>query len=195
MAGLWIATLVDYGKLTYRRNTTVVEALPELKEVCLPEHLGVTLGQLLTHTAGVIRDVGYIPNNLALEAYPAERVRQARVVVSSPSPAGSKGKEEYSNNGVTLAVSMAERTAGESYETASTRLFRDKLGLKSWGVWPMNLQDNDLLPWPHLIKNNTPLPQHPSSVQFQFVRPSGSAHCTITDLVRFGLIGSKRITA
>ena len=60
MAGFWIATLVDRGKLTY--ETKVLEALPELEPSCLPEHSDITLGQLLTHTAGVIRDVRSFPN-------------------------------------------------------------------------------------------------------------------------------------
>lgn len=188
MTGFWIATLVDRGKLSY--ESKAMELLPELESVCLPEHKDITLGQLLTHTAGVIRDVTKFPSNLSLEAYPAERLRQAREVLSSPSPPGSKGKEVYSNNGVTLAASMGERAAGEAYETAAGRLYRDRLGLKSWGVWPMNLHDDLTQPWPHAIKENSPVPQSPQSVQFQFVRPSGGAHCTITDLVRFGLIAT-----
>ena len=186
MAGLWIATLVNQGKLTY--ETKVLDVLPEFASACLPEHRDITLGQLLTHTAGVIRDAAHIPDNLKLEQYPAERLREAKEVLSSPSPPGSKGKEVYSNNGVTLAVTMAEKVAGESYETAAGRFYTERLGLKSWGVWPMNLADDLTLPWPHTMKNKTPAPQPPRSVQFQFVRPSGSAHCTITDLARFGLI-------
>ena len=188
MAGLWVATLVDRNKLTY--DTKVLEVLTELQSICLPEHKDITLGQLLTHTAGVIRDVKSFPNALKLEQYPSERLRQAREVLSTPAPSGTKGKEVYSNNGATLAATMAERAAGEPYENAAGRLYRERLGLTSWGVWPMNLPDDLAVPWPHSIKDKTPVPQPPQSVQFQFVRPSGSAHCTITDLVRFGLIAT-----
>ena len=188
MAGLWIATLVDQGKITY--ETKVLEVLPELSSVCLPEHRDITLGQLLTHTAGVLRDADHFPNGLKLEQYPSERLREARQVLSSPSPPGSKGKEVYSNNGVTLAATMAEKVAGEAYESAAGRFYRERLGLKSWGVWPMNLEDDISLPWPHAMQANTPIPNPPRSVQFQFTRPSGGAHCTIADLVRFGLIAT-----
>jgi len=186
MAGLWIATLVDQGKLTYAAK--VLDLLPELSSICLPEHRDLTLGPLLTHTGGVPRDARNIPGGLRLDQFPAERLRQAREVLSTPAPAGSKGKEVYSNNGVTLAVTMAERAAGEPYETAAGRLYRERLGLSSWGVWTMDLPEDLSLPWPHSMKDGVPAPQSPRSVQFQFVRPSGGAHCTIADLVRFGNI-------
>ena len=186
MAGLWIATLVEQGKLTY--DTTVLEALPELKAVCLPEHEQITLGQLLTHTAGVIRDVDRLEDNLKLDRYPKDRLRQARDVLASPG--SRKGKEVYSNNGVTLAVTMAEKVAHGAYEVLAGNFYRNRLGLKSWGVWSMNLKDDLTLPWPHSMKNNTPIANPPKSVQTQFVRPSGGSHCTISDLARFGLIAT-----
>ena len=188
MAGLWIATLVDEGKLTY--ETKVLDVLPELQTDCLPEHSDVTLGQLLTHTAGVVRDAKDMPTALTLEQYPAERLRQARYILSTPSPTASKGKEVYSNNGLTLAATMAERVAGEPYEVAAGRFYRERLGLASWGVWAMNLPDDLSLPWLHSMPDNAPIPQSPQSKAFHFVRPSGSAHCTIADMVRFGLIAT-----
>ncbi len=188
IAGLWIASLVDKGKLSY--DTKVLDVLPELAADCLPEHEGITLGHLCTHTAGVIRDVRHLSNRLLLEQYPAERLKQAKEVLSSPSPAGSKGKGVYSNNGVTLAVTMAERVAREPYEVAAGRFYRERLRLKSWGVWAMDLPDDVSLPWCHAIKDGQAIPYPPQSVQYQFVRPSGSAHCTISDLVRFGLIAT-----
>ncbi len=186
MAGLWIATLVEQGKLTY--DTTVLEALPELKVICRPEHKDITLGQLLTHTAGVIRDVERLEDNLKLASYPKDRLRQARDVLASPG--GPKGKEVYSNNGVTLAVTMAEKVAHGSFEALAGSLYRTQLGLKSWGVWSMNLKDDLTRPWPHSMRNNTPIADPPKSVQYHFVRPSGGSHCTISDLTRFGLIAT-----
>lgn len=188
MAGLWIASLVDKGKISY--DSRVLDILPELAPDCLPEHENITLGQLCTHTAGVIRDVRHFSNNLSLEQYPAERLKHAKEVLSSPAPPGSKGKGVYSNNGVTLAVTMAERAAREPYEIAAGRFYRDRLRLKSWGVWAMNLPDDVSLPWCHGIKEGQATPYPPQSVQFQFVRPSGGAHCTIADLTRFGLIAT-----
>ncbi|MCX6380011.1 MAG: serine hydrolase [Armatimonadetes bacterium] len=189
MAGLWIASLVDKGKLSYEAK--VLDILPELAADCLPEHEGITLGQLCTHRAAVKRDTSTSSNTLTLEQYPAERLRMAHEVLKDPSPAGSRGKEVYSNNGVTLAVTMAERAARESYEVAAGRFFRERLRLKSWGVWAMNLPDDVSLPWPHTMKDKAAIANPPKSVQAHFVRPSGSAHCTISDLVRFGLIAVK----
>jgi CubicO group peptidase (beta-lactamase class C family) len=188
MAGLWIATLVEQGLLSY--DTTVLEALPELKSSCRPEHESITLGQLLTHTAGVIRDVERLEDNLKLDKYPRDRLRQAREVLSLPSPDNSKGKELYSNNGVTLAATMAERLARGAFETLAGEFYRKQLGLKSWGVWSMTLKDDLSLPWPHSMKNNNLIPNPPKSVQHHFVRPSGGSHCTISDLTRFGLIAT-----
>lgn len=188
MVGLWIATLVDQGLLDY--STKALDVLPELRDACLPEHRDITLGQLLTHTAAVVRDARNFPNNLPLEAYPAERIREAKDILSRPSPPESIGRELYSNNGVTLAATMAERVAGEPYETSAGRFFRERLRLPSWGVWPMNLPADLSLPWPHAMVNGQPAPYPPSSVQFHFDRPSGSAHCTITDLAKFGLLST-----
>jgi CubicO group peptidase (beta-lactamase class C family) len=193
MAGFWIASLVDRGMLTY--ETRVLEILPELSAICLPEHREITLAQLLTHTAGVIRDVKQLPSNLRLDQYPQERLNQAREVLSSPAPENSKGKSVYSNNGMTLAATMAERVVREPYETAGGRFYRERLGLRSWGVWPMSLPEDISVPWPHELNNNVPVPRSPRSVAFQFVRPSGSVHCTISDLVRFGLIATNATDA
>ncbi len=188
MVGLWIATLVDRGKLSY--DTKVLDVLPELTAECLPEHQSITLGQLLTHTAAVARDTSTSSNRLRLEQYPAERLRMARELLAAPSPPNSRGKELYSNNGVTLAATVAERVAKESYEVAAGRFYREKLRLKSWGVWEMNLPDDLSLPYPHSMNDKVATPHPPASVQAHFVRPSGGAHCTIADLARFGLIAS-----
>ena len=191
MAALWIASLKDAGLVSY--ETKVLDVLPELAASCLPEHRNITLGQLLTHTAGVARQVraaNQIPTPLSLEQYATERLRQAKYLLATPAPPGSKGQELYSNAGVTLAVTMTERVAEESYEMAAGRFYRQRLGLKSWGVWPMNVPADLSQPWPHQTRNGVLIPQSPQTEADHFVRPSGNAHCTITDLVRFGLLST-----
>ena len=188
MVGLWIATLVEKSKLTY--NSKVLDILPELSPSCLPEHRDITLGQLLTHTAGLARDVLQLPSDVPLEKYPDERIRQAKFLLAAPSPPDSQGKELYSNNGLALAVSMAERVAGEPYEIAAGRFYREQLGLKSWGVWGNDAPDDLSVPWPHAMKDGVAIAREPRSLAFQFTRPSGSAHCTIADAARFGLMAT-----
>lgn len=186
MVGFWIATLVDEGKLTY--DTNIFDVLPELKEGALEEHHGITLGQLLTHTAELVRDSVRRASDLSHAQFPEERLRQSREILSKPSPPESIGKRLYSNNGIILAACVAEKVAGEPYETAAGRFYREKLGLSSWGVWDKDLKDDLSFPWPHLTKNNVHTVQSPSSMNHNFPRASGSSHCSITDLVRFGLL-------
>lgn len=188
MAGLWIATLVAAGKLSYSRK--VLDVLPELAQACLPDHRDITLGQLLAHTAGLARDVPNLPANLKLEDYPAERVRQAKALLAMPSPSNSRGKELYSNNGIALAVSMAERVAGEPYEVAAGRFYRERLGLSSWGVWDADAPNDLSVPWPHTMKDGVAVAREPRSLFFEYTRPGGSAHCTIADAARFGLMAT-----
>lgn len=188
MAGLWIATLVDAGQLSYQ--TKVLDVLPELKPDCLPEHRDITLGQLLTHTAEVARDVRISSDVLPLDSYTAERLAQARLLLATPAPPESKGKRFYSNNGLTLAATMAERVAGEPYEIAAGRFYRERLELKSWGVWGMDTINQEMLAWPHQNKDKVSVAQPPRSVARSMVRPSGNAHCSIGDLARFGLIAT-----
>ena len=190
MVGLWIATLVEAGKISY--ETKVLDVLPQLKPFCLAQHSDITLRELLLHTAGVARDVKSPRNAIGLEQYPAERLSQARELLSQPSPPGSKGKMLYSNSGVTLAATMAERAVGEPYESVAGRFYRERLGLKSWGVWEMRLPDGLTRPWPHFMQENGNgfSPVSPRISAPRLIRPSGNAHCTITDLVRFGLIAT-----
>ncbi|RYG57598.1 class A beta-lactamase-related serine hydrolase, partial [bacterium] len=97
MVAFWIASLVDEGKLSY--DSKVLDILPELAEGCLPEHRQITLGQLLSHRAEVVMNSRNDRQGLKVAEYPAERIRQAKDILSQPSPPESIGKDFYSNNG------------------------------------------------------------------------------------------------
>jgi D-alanyl-D-alanine carboxypeptidase len=147
MTACVISSVVARGLL--RWDTRIVEALPELSGVINTAYLNVTIEQLLAHQGGMPAIDGldgdaqvFIatrPGNPAgAEPSLAEKRRDfARWLVQQNPPSGiTVGRDFfYSNGGYTLAATMAQAAAKESFESLFESLIVQKLGIQ--GQWRM----------------------------------------------------------
>jgi CubicO group peptidase (beta-lactamase class C family) len=183
MTAALIAGLVEEGKLTY--DDTLGKAFPRFADKMTPELRKVTLAQLLTHQAGLQRDLkgGW----LAIDRERPIREQRDEVAqrVAPDKPEREPGKAfHYSNLGYVLAGHMAEEAAGAPWEgLIQKRLFRP-LGMKSAGFGAMGTPGKVDQPWQHLEGGLRVAPS-PHSDNPPVMGPAGTAHCSLPDWARF----------
>ena len=192
MTGSLVALLVEQGKL--RWDMTLEEAFPELKGTMHPDYRAVTLTHLLSHRAGLpSMTAGFQPITreqlkeiLAMPA-PAQRRRMAEIVLSNP-PIRKPGEEKlYSNAGFALAGAIAEKAAGEDYESLVRRMLFGPLGMNSAGFGAMGTSGRIDAPWQHTKSGDaiTPIEPGPRSDNPPFLTPGGRVHCSICDWAKY----------
>lgn len=179
MTSTVLATLVANNKIKW--ETSLIDVFPELENVIHPDYYNVTLHQLVTHRAGIPRDVkdeGVFQDQEIIE----RRLSVIRENLKQPS-GFRKGKYSYSNLGYMIAGSMAERITGQSWDTLiKNRLFKP-LGMSSAGFGFPGTQGKIDQPWGHLGINYKwePLQMANSEV----INPAGNVHCSIEDWAKF----------
>ncbi|MDJ0366541.1 serine hydrolase domain-containing protein [Hymenobacter sp. H14-R3] len=151
------ARLVARGKL--RWDSRLLDVVPGLRGHVRPEYVGVTLGALLTHRAG-IRPYNSGAELTELPAFTGtvsqQRLQFAQFVLQqSPVPPGPAAYA-YSNAGYALAALMLERSAHCSWEAQVARTcrrlhLRERLGFPNradpsqpWGHWLASPADSTL---------------------------------------------------
>lgn len=112
-----LARLVERGVLAW--ETPLAAMLPELAPRMHRAYRGVTLLQLLSHQAGLPRDLArrtlverYFADQRAL---PAQRLAYIGAALREK-PAARPGTFSYSNTGFLVAAAIAEKATGTSYE-------------------------------------------------------------------------------
>jgi CubicO group peptidase (beta-lactamase class C family) len=179
-AGL-IGALVDDGLLSW--ELTLADALPELVPVMTPEYRRVTLADLLAHTSR-------LPANPIIAADRSQDASAQRLqttewgIRQTPGPAGFN----YSNVGYVVAGLIAERAAGEPFETlVATRLLAT-LGVTTLGFGPMASPGTVDQPWQHTFGAGNQLievPPSPEADNPSAFGPAGRAHMSLPDWARY----------
>jgi len=193
MTGSLIGLLVGQGKL--RWDMTLEEVFPELKDTMHPDYRAVTLTHLLSHRAGLPQmTAGFKPIDreqlkeiLAMPSPAAQRRRMAQIVLSHP-PVRKPGEEMlYSNAGFALAGAIAEKAAGEDYESLVKRMLFEPLGIVSAGFGAMGTRGRIDAPWQHTKEGDkiTPIEPGPDSDNPPFLTPGGRVHCSICDWAKY----------
>jgi len=113
-----IARLVEQGTLSW--DASLEQMLPDLAKAMRPEYRKVTLIDLLSHRAGLPRD---LRNTKALNTYfrDTRSLTQQRLAYITSAlkekPAQKPGSAfSYSNTGFLIAAAIAERVSGKSYD-------------------------------------------------------------------------------
>jgi D-alanyl-D-alanine carboxypeptidase len=183
-----LATLVEEGKLAW--TTTLAELFPELRDSMSVDFRTVTIDLLLSHHAGIspfddtdARDFRSIPR---LSGTPMQRRAAFTAWLLRGKPAGPVGKGMYSNGGYMIAGAIAERVAGQSWESlVRTRVFKP-LGLAGSFAWS-DTPDLDQ-PWGHYeTRSGTRSvdPRDPAERLPPIIWPAGSVELSLDDYARF----------
>ncbi len=116
MTATLAAVMVEEGLISW--DTTIADIFPDLVPVILPDYHTVTLEQLLSHQAGVIRDYTILPKPLPCLLNPV--MIQRRNLVGNAlqeEPVAPPGTfADYSNVGVIIAAAMFEEITGKPWE-------------------------------------------------------------------------------
>jgi D-alanyl-D-alanine carboxypeptidase len=183
-----LATLVEEGKLTW--TTTVAEIFPEWRDSISTGFLSITSDQLLSHHAGVSafsdtddKDFKSIPR---LSGTPTQQRAAFTAWVLRGKPAGPVGKAIYSNGGYTIAGAIAERIAGESWESLVRARVFTPLGLHGSFAWSDSADVNQ--PWGHHETRGGTKPVDPRDSDERLppiIGPAGSVELSLEDYARF----------
>ena len=184
-----LAALVEDGKLAW--TTTLADVFPTWRDSMSADFRAVTIDLLLSHHAGIspfedtdAKDFRSIPR---LSGTPTERRAAFTAWVLRGKPAGPiAGKGMYSNGGYTIAGAIAERVAGESWESlVRARVFKP-LGLAGAFAWSDSANVNQ--PWGHYETRggSRPVdPRDPGERVPPIIWPAGSVELSLDDYARF----------
>jgi len=179
MTATMIATLVAERKLTW--DAKLLDVMPDLKGVIHPDFYGITLWQLLTHTAGVRE------NAMNWGAFGQNEIKERRLALlkeNLASPAVYKtGEHHYSNFGYMVAACMAEKVTGKSWETLMKQRLFEPLGMATAGFGDPNPDGSVDQPWGHEGFGPSWSPSH--SYDPEALGPAGEVHCSIADWGKF----------
>lgn len=180
MTATLIGQLVEAKTLTW--SSTLLEVFPEYRESIHPDYQNVTLDQLLSHRAGLPREVSW--RDFGPQLPTALQRRKLLLQVCAKAPEAKPGsKHSYSNVGYVIAGLMAEQRTGVSWEDLITdELFRP-LGMSSAGFGAPGTSDAVNQPWGHRLKDGRLEPEYWDNVPA--LGPAGTVHCTMTDWARF----------
>jgi CubicO group peptidase (beta-lactamase class C family) len=181
MTAVMIATLVAEGKLSW--NMKLIAAIPELKKMIHSSYHRVTLWQLLTHRAGIVK------NPARWSAYGQQEIKKRRLSILKESlmyPSGLKpGEFHYSNLGYMIAGCMAEKVTGLSWETLMKKRLFNPLGMTSAGFGAPNTHDKIDQPWGHSDSWSGNKWQPDQTDNPEALGPAGRVHCSVEDWTKF----------
>ena len=184
-----LATLVEEGKLKW--TTTLADVFPAWRDSISADFRAVTIDLLLSHHAGIspfedtdAKDFRSIPR---LRGTPTERRAAFTAWVLRGKPAGPIGRKgTYSNGGYTIAGAIAERIAGESWESlVRARVFKP-LALTGAFAWSDSADLNQ--PWGHYETRGGSRPVDPRDPDERvppIIWPAGSVELSLDDYARF----------
>ena len=179
MTSSMIAILVKEGALSW--DSSLIEALPDLKGAIDPSFYSVTLWQLLTHRGGVPANAkdwwshGRIP---LIE----RRITLLKENLRLPA-AHKKGSYLYSNLGYMIAGCIAERATGLTWEAMMQKRLFTPLGMTSAGFGSPGALGGLEQPWGHRKLAGKWSPRQFDNAPS--LGPAGRIHCSMSDWARF----------
>ncbi|MBA3578375.1 MAG: beta-lactamase family protein [Gemmatimonadaceae bacterium] len=132
------STIFDIGSLTKPLTATLVLALEAQGRIARTDSLhrfypaapadkrGITIHQLLTHTAG-------LPEYSGRDTAVIDRATLERRALTAPLLSAPGARYRYSNVGYSLLAAIVERASGEEYEAALRRLVLAPAGMRTTG--------------------------------------------------------------
>ena len=183
-----VGVLVDQGEFDW--ETTVGELSAELMRDARPEYASITIGQLLSHTAGIPpfeEDEEFDAIPVAAGDARAQRLTFAQRVLTLEPVAAPGNAHVYSNAGYTIAAAAIEHRYQQDFAVLARRLVFAPLDLTSAGVGPPSLDDPDA-PWGHALVEGewqATDPRDGARVR-RLILSAGDFHMNVVDLAHFG---------
>lgn len=149
ITALCVLTLVDEGAL--RWDMPLTEALGR-------DAFDATLGELVTHSAGIGQDSTQLRMGFWLNEDQPRHEHVTDIVLGRGSQRGTRGQFAYSNENYALLGRIIELTTGDPYETACKARVLEPAGVSGalsprfaafagWGGWRMTMADHAALLW------------------------------------------------
>jgi CubicO group peptidase (beta-lactamase class C family) len=185
MTATLIGMLVEEKKVAW--GTRLRDIFPSASAIIHPDFETVTLGHLLTHRAGLPRDVDWW--QLAGKTTTAKRKSLLNTVFQNPPLSSPGSKYLYSNVGYALIGLVAEHITGQSWESLMTKRLFEPLGMTSAGFGSPGHAGKVDQPWGHRAFGGNP--NEIRATQFDnppVMGPAGTVHCSIVDWARFALL-------
>lgn len=182
MTATLAAILVEEGKLQW--TTTVNEVFPEIIETSNPGFRDVNLLQLLSHEAGLPRDIEYSSISQSIPI-PDQRLEVVRMAFNEE-PLYTPGTQfQYSNVGYVIVGAMIERITDMDWETAITQNVFLPLKMTSAGFGGLGTPGMIDQPWGHYPSGEPAASNGPDDDIPLFTGPAGTVYCTIQDWALF----------
>jgi CubicO group peptidase (beta-lactamase class C family) len=180
MTATLVGMLIDEGKLTW--DTKITDVFPEYADQIHEEYCPVTISQLVSHYAGVPRDVAW--RELGADDSVSEQRLTIMRQVSFQKPDQPPGKTYlYSNVGFVAAGAMLEKITGQAWEELITSRLFEPMGMRSAGFGPPSINGAIDQPWGHIEKLSQQAPLQVDNAAV--LGPAGTVHLTLDDWGRF----------
>jgi CubicO group peptidase (beta-lactamase class C family) len=186
-----IARLVEQRVMRF--EDTLAESLPQLAKGMNPAYRGITVNQLLSHTAGLppVTDDAEVPEFMAAirsaTGVHEERMAIARAYLSRP-PASAVGEFKYSNLGYILAGVIAENHTGKTWEELVREQVFVPLGITEAGFGPPGRAGAVDQPFGHRGDAGHRVALDPGDEESDnppALGPAGTMNITLRDWLRF----------
>jgi len=179
MTATMLATLVAEGKMSWKMK--LIDAIPSLKHEIHPDFHKITLWQLLTHRAGIQKNV----KNWAAHSNKEIKARRLMILQDNlKKPSGyTRGEFNYSNFGYMIAACMAENITGQSWENLMIQRVFEPLEMTTAGFGAPGSDKLIDQPWGHEKSWNKWKPSYEDTPAA--LGPAGRIHCSIEDWAKF----------
>ena len=182
MTSTLVARLVEQGRLSW--TTTVAEIFPDLADGFDPSARSITILQLLSHAAGLQRNVDFDAISTSIPVR-AQRIEAVKMGLRSKPLSVPGTTYLYSNIGYVIVGAIVERVLDTDWEAAMTQYVFMRLSMSSAGFGGVGTPGEIDQPWGHEAADK-PYPLNGPDADLPKVqRPAGSVHCSIQDWALF----------
>jgi len=180
MTAMLAGTYVAEKKLSW--NDKIISFFPDLDGKVPAAMREITVGQVLSHRAGLIENLPW--RELSLSGT-LEQQRHNAVEQAFTKPAYPPGDYHYANTDYVVIGAVLEKIGGKPWETLIQERIFQPLGMGSVGFGGLGTPGQIDQPWPHAANGNAlpfngPLMDNP-----EVMGPAGTVHCTMQDWAKF----------
>jgi CubicO group peptidase (beta-lactamase class C family) len=173
-----LGVLVDQGLVSW--DSKLPSIFPEYASTMRDEYRNVTLRNVLSHSAGFMRD----PNVTLHTSTPKDQRAEVVAWALLQPPAVPVGQYLYSNLGFMVAGAIAEKLTDRPYEDLLIERVLQPLGITTAGFGPMGTPGLEDQPLQH-TSGHVPILPTPSADNPPIYSPAGRLHMSVGDWAKY----------